>query len=550
MRRSLLLRLLAVSVVVAVCAIAATTWLVMSATTTAIRQQQGRSLADDARIYRELVRHAARHRDWDAVDPTVRALARRTGRAIVLTTPSRAPLAATGPIEPLPRRPLATVDALDVDPALEPDAGADRIAPAATGPFRRHAPGAVTAPVPAAAPVREVMPLDVRAAVGQRRALGRLDALTRRCLRDRRHDVDPGVSLDAVGLPHSAAAASDRTVASCYRRARRQQLRPHVAPAALLFVAGADGATATSLDLSGPHRRRVIVAALVILVLTVTVTGLAARRVVRPLSAITRAAERMTAGDLAARAEVRGDDEIGRLAGAFNAMAARRERLEDQRTAMVSDVAHELRTPVSNIRGWLEAAEDGLAEPDAAFVGSLLEEATVLSHLIGDLQDLSAAEAGELRLHPEPLDVEELLRQVAAAHRPAAEQAGVTLALETASALALHADPVRMRQSVGNLVGNAIRHSPPGATVTLRARGAPGAVEIAVADAGDGIAPEHLDHVFDRFWRAEKSRSRRAGGRGLGLAIVRRLVEAHGGTVTVQSRPGAGATFTIRLPSR
>ena len=141
---------------------------------------------------------------------------------------------------------------------------------------------------------------------------------------------------------------------------------------------------------------RIIGVALAILIVTLTVTGLAARRLVRPLRELTRAAERISGGELAARVTVTGDDEIGQLGAAFNTMAARREQLEQQRSAMVSDVAHELRTPVSNIRGWLEAAEDGLATPNGELVSSLIEEAMMLGHIIDDLQDLSAAEAGKL----------------------------------------------------------------------------------------------------------------------------------------------------------
>lgn len=208
---------------------------------------------------------------------------------------------------------------------------------------------------------------------------------------------------------------------------------------------------------------------------------------------------------------------------------------------MVSDVAHELRTPLSNIRGWLEAAQDGLAEPDPAFIASLHTEAVQLQHIIDDLQDLAAADAGALRLHPEQLHVEDVLAQVAAAHQAGAETSGVALsalpAADGTPSPVLWADPVRLRQAIGNLVSNAVRHTPPGGRVTVRAYDAGASADeaqagrevvIEVADTGSGISAEHLPHVFDRFWRAEKSRNRRTGGSGLGLAIVRKLVEAHG----------------------
>ncbi|PJN33444.1 two-component sensor histidine kinase [Streptomyces sp. CB02613] len=366
----------------------------------------------------------------------------------------------------------------------------------------------------------------------------------------------------------------DRAIASCVGTARSEQLSSYVASPALLFIGDEGGATLPGFDLSPTNTARIAGAAALVLALTVGASVFAGARLVRPLHALTGAAQRMRDGEQPASVPVSGDDEVGRLAAAFNDMSAHRARLEEQRKAMVSDVAHELRTPLSNIRGWLEAAQDGLADPDPAFVSSLLEEAVLLQHIIDDLQDLAAADAGALRLHPEPVEVRELLGQVAGAHQARAENAGVTLAVTApAPGPALSADPVRLRQAVGNLVSNAVRHTPEGGRVTLRAyvagrdasgpyapgpnaseegRGTAmaggGTVVIEVTDTGSGIPADDLPHVFDRFWRAEKSRSRRTGGSGLGLAIVRKLVEAHGGTVEATSTEGEGSTFALRLP--
>ncbi|KAA6202605.1 HAMP domain-containing histidine kinase [Streptomyces parvus] len=366
----------------------------------------------------------------------------------------------------------------------------------------------------------------------------------------------------------------DRAIASCVGTARSEQLSSYVASPALLFIGDEGGATLPGFDLSPANTARIAGAAALVLALTVGASVFAGARLVRPLHALTGAAQRMRDGEQPASVPVSGDDEVGRLAAAFNDMSAHRARLEEQRKAMVSDVAHELRTPLSNIRGWLEAAQDGLADPDPAFVSSLLEEAVLLQHIIDDLQDLAAADAGALRLHPEPVEVRELLGQVAAAHQARAENAGVTLTVTApAPGPALSADPVRLRQAVGNLVSNAVRHTPEGGRVTLRAyvagrdasgphapgpnaseegRGTAvaggGTVVIEVTDTGSGIPADDLPHVFDRFWRAEKSRSRRTGGSGLGLAIVRKLVEAHGGTVEATSTEGKGSTFALQLP--
>jgi len=543
--RSLVFRLLALAGVVAAVSISATAWLVMTSTTAAIRDQQGQTLTDDARIYRTLVRYGARHRSWDEVAATVRRLNADTGRTIVLTTPRRVPLARAGRRSPSPAQPTATIDALDVDDALLPDDG-DGIIDTVTGPFRRFKRDRRPV-VPAPAPEPATRPAERRVASSdQRRALVRLTQLTRRCLPSGSR-VRSGQLVDADGYPVVRIDSDDRAVERCYQQARREQLRPYVAPPALLFL-GAPGEAAANVDLTGGARRRILFVALLIVGLSVLITGLAAARLIRPLRSLTRAAERMTAGDLSTRVDVHGRDEVGRLGQAFNTMAGRREQLEHQRAAMVSDVAHELRTPVSNIRGWLEAAQDGVAQPDREFVNSLLEEATLLTRIIADLSDLSAAEAGELRLHPERIDLRELLEVVRGAHQPAADAAGVALRVDAQGTIT--ADPIRVRQAVGNLVSNAIRHSPRGGEVLISAAPREDGIAIVVSDAGDGIPPEHHEHVFDRFWRAEQSRARTSGGSGLGLAIVRRLAEAHGGAAIVESAVGAGARFTLWLPCR
>lgn len=376
---------------------------------------------------------------------------------------------------------------------------------------------------------------------------------------------EPGVREERTAPPSSApspgdqqaavTSEDDRAVASCVGTARREQLSSYVASPALLFIGDTGGATVPGFDLSPANTARIAGAAALVLALTVGASVLVGARLVRPLRALTGAAQRMRDGEDTAPVVVLADNEIGRLAAAFNDMSAHRARLEAQRKAMVSDVAHELRTPLSNIRGWLEAAQDGVAEPDPAFIAFLHDEAVQLQHIIDDLQDLAQADADALRLHPEPVRIEELLGQVAAAHQARADTAGVVLRVQAPPPgrppPALTADPVRLRQAVGNLVSNAVRHTPAGGEVTLRPYGSDegDAVLVDVADTGSGIPADDLAHVFDRFWRGEKSRNRRTGGSGLGLAIVRKLAEAHGGTATAASVPGQGSVFTLRLPA-
>jgi two-component system sensor histidine kinase BaeS len=335
----------------------------------------------------------------------------------------------------------------------------------------------------------------------------------------------------------------------CVDSARREQLASHVSAPAYLFI-GKPGGQADRFDLSTVGYSRIAWTALAVLVLTVGVTALAATRLTRPIHAITSAARRMGDGERSARVETTARGEIGELATAFNRMSEQIETAERQRRTMVSDVAHELRTPLVNIRGWLEAAQDGMANLEPALVASLVEETLLLQHIIDDLQDLALADAGKLRMHPEQVSVRSILTQVASAHQGPATAAGVTLRVTIDGDPDLSADPTRLRQALGNLVSNALRHTQAGGLVTLFARrGSGDEVLIDVADTGSGIDAESLPHIFDRFWRADRSRSRTSGGSGLGLAITHHLVAAHGGRIDVRSTPGTGTTFTIHLPA-
>jgi two-component system sensor histidine kinase BaeS len=215
---------------------------------------------------------------------------------------------------------------------------------------------------------------------------------------------------------------------------------------------------------------------------------------------------------------------------------------------MVSDIAHELRGPLTNIRGYLEAAEDGVVPLDRDLLDSLIHQSATLERLVDDLQDLALADAGRLRLHAEPIDAAEIVGVVGAAHHAAAEAAGISLEIEAEANVPVVADPHRLQQAVGNLTGNAIRYTRRGGRVTLSALVSGDAAVITVRDTGVGIADEHLPHIFERFYRADASRSRQTGGSGLGLAITKYLVEAHGGTIEVSSQLESGSTFVIRLP--
>jgi signal transduction histidine kinase len=282
--------------------------------------------------------------------------------------------------------------------------------------------------------------------------------------------------------------------------------------------------------------------------LAMIVTWLLSRRIVGPVEALTAAARRMERGDWGARVAVGSRDEIGDLSHAFNAMAESLSRNETLRRQLVSDVAHELRTPLTNLRAQLEAMEDGIVPADPPALRSLHDETLLLTRLVEDLQELSLAEAGRLRLDAKAVSPARALEAAVTAFRAQADVRRISLVALAEGAPEVDADPARLAQILRNLVANAVTHTPEGGSVTLSAREEAGAVRFEVADSGDGIAPEHLPHIFDRFYRGDPSRSRATGGAGLGLAIAKHLVEAHGGSIGAASEPGAGTVVSFTLP--
>ncbi len=275
----------------------------------------------------------------------------------------------------------------------------------------------------------------------------------------------------------------------------------------------------------------------------------ASQRILKPVTDLTGAARRLEAGDLAQRVEHEGPDEIGQLSHAFNSMAEGLERTESLRKTMTSDIAHELRTPLNNIAGFVDMLSDGLVEPDARVLATLQDETQLLVALVDDLEQLSLGDAGQLRLELSECDAVDAVQRGLNAMAPRAAERGVTLQLQAEPGIApLPLDPARFDQVIRNLLENAIRHTPEGGSVTASVTAAPGGVSITIEDTGEGIAADHLPNIFERFYRADSSRTRRTGGSGLGLAIVRQIVEAHGGSVTAENRPAGGASFAVILP--
>jgi two-component system sensor histidine kinase BaeS len=579
-RRSLLLRLLVLSLSVASLSVVATALLATYGTGSGMRAEASSRaglLEIDSGIRSALLAYADEHRSWDGVDALVRELAERTGRRIALTAADGTEIADSARVggftAHLPPAPAARIDAAAprpvsaaraVNPALTLHTTAARrvwqlseqerrerrgLADAAAAclrgagieaTFRIEAVQQVVTAAPGVSELRThpCVPEELFApSTAARELAARTAELAAACLD--RQGVSYAVASDA-GLP---IVVPGRAGTACLDAAAADAKRPDVAPPADLHLGTGDRFDPFAPD--GWWRTGTTAAGVVLVAVVVTV--LVGRRLLRPVRALTAAAVRMEAGDRTVRVPVEGDDEVTRLAGAFNAMAASIERGDRQREAMVGDVAHELRSPLANVRALLEAAEDGVLPLDVDLVRSLLEECGLLARLVADLQELAMAESGTLRVHPEERDAADLAAQAVAAHRARAEAAGVAIRLHAPEPVPVLADPARMRQAVGNLVGNAVTHA--GSVVEVSVRACGESALLTVGDDGPGIGPEHLPHVFDRFYRADPSRTRRTGGSGLGLAITRHLVEAHGGAVEVASTPGLGSVFTIRLPN-
>lgn len=276
----------------------------------------------------------------------------------------------------------------------------------------------------------------------------------------------------------------------------------------------------------------------------------------RPVGELTRAARQMARGDLRARVPARGPGELASLGAAFNQMAASLQRAEETRRAMTADIAHELRNPLAVQRASLEALQDGVYPLTADNLQPLLEQNQLLTHLVDDLRTLALADAGQLALERTPADFPALVQRILDRFAPQAAQQNITLSFSSppASFPAVSLDPIRIEQVLNNLLSNALRHTPRGGTIecgvsvgTPSPSTLPGLL-LTVHDSGPGISTDDLPLIFDRFYRADKSRSRAEGGTGLGLAIARQLAEAHGGTLTAANHPQGGAVFALTLP--
>ena len=311
---------------------------------------------------------------------------------------------------------------------------------------------------------------------------------------------------------------------------------------------------AMSEEISGSFREAVTTSLLVATgaaaLAAVVVSYFTSRQIVAPVWRLARASRRISDGHYAERVPAEGHDELARLGDAFNQMASSLEEAERRRLALIGDVAHELRTPLSTFEGYAEGLLDGVVEPSSETFALLHREARRLRRLVDDLQELSRVEARQISLNPRPLAPAHLVEAAVSRMASQFEEKGLSLTCDVSGKLpTVQADEDRSLQVITNLLGNALRYTPPGGQVTISVRPAGDRVEFAMSDTGIGIAAEHLPHLFERFYRVDRSRSRAAGGSGIGLTIARYLVEAQGGTIRAESPGlGHGSTFTFSLP--
>ncbi len=321
-------------------------------------------------------------------------------------------------------------------------------------------------------------------------------------------------------------------------------------------VEGAPGAAVeTGGDAIGDRAQAILEEALLVasfgaLAVAVAASLFVAHRIVAPLQALTEVSRRLALGYYRERTEIQSDDELAQLSRSINQLAETLDHTEQRRLALLADVAHELRTPLTTIEGYMEGLLDGVIAPDEQTFTLIRHEAARLQRLTEELGLLSRTEAGELDMVPRPINPGALLQGLVTRFQPQFSVCDIDLCLDLPPALPqVEADPDRLAQVFINLLANALRYTPAGGQVTVSAMERDDSVEIQVRDTGIGIATEHLPHIFERFYRVDKSRARSSGGTGIGLTIARYIVYAHGGDIWAESDgPGHGAVFHVSLP--
>jgi two-component system sensor histidine kinase BaeS len=572
------LRIFLLVMVVAVTAIGATAWLTRSLTSREIAESQAAADRHRYEIADEVARYGLLHGRWPGVDQLAADLSERTGLHIRLITLDQTVLVdtdnlrgrAAGQVRPGPML-------IDPRPVMGPwDHGR---AAAPDDPVPRGYPAAALLPVnlfqPALMNPRQV----TRAAqMLLRLAQYRAALVAVRCIADTVPGTPPRLLTDRAPYLTADQLAGHPI---CVRRATEVVLRntkrididlttyrqcsapplPELdracAETAFNDRAGVSAALPLQLYLGasaeadvGQLGRPALFGAAGLILVALIGTAWIARVVSKPVRRLTAASRELAGGRLDVRVPATGRGELARLSESFNTMAEAVQRSEERQRRLVADVAHEMRTPLSNLRGYLEGLSDGVVEPSRELFASLHEETLLQRRILDDLQVLALAEAGDLRYTRAPIDLADLVATGATVHRAVAAEAGVALTVDVPAPVWVEADPDRLRQVLGNLLTNAIRYTDAGGHVLVRVREPDAGAVLTVQDTGVGMTAAELIRVFDRFWRADPARQRATGGTGLGLTIAQRIVADHDGRIDVTSEPGAGTTFTVHLPLR
>jgi two-component system sensor histidine kinase BaeS len=512
---------LLVAVVVSLLAVGATAVIAQRVASDDLRRALDQELASTDEILGQIEEHVFVEGGWDDVDELVEELAGDTGTRIAIIDDFGRRVADSDPAEALPSQPTGHIDTLellagpdDVDLIDEIYSRCDAAAFAAAGlPADGQIDRSVT-PEPEDYYPEDYYPEDYYPEIFDTEVFDT-------------EDYDTEAYYDAFT-----------------RCAATTQVEIGVPPSALIYLGVGDATAASLLGSDGPDARLIVVA----LAVVVTATGIAAlgiRPVVAQVGALQRGAAHLGRGRLDTRVPESGTTELAELAATFNHMAGSLQAEDERRRRWTSDVAHELRSPLQNLRGHLESAQDGLMDTDGPWFDSVLEEIEQLSHLVEDLQILTLADGGRLDLDRRRLDLGELAADVVSSHQARASLARISL--EARGSADAEVDERRMRQVIGNLLDNALRHTPAGGQVEVSVTRAGSRARVVVSDSGEGIPADALPTLFDRFSRVDTDRSRARGGSGLGLAIVAGLVDAHDGTVRVESAPGSGTSFSIEI---
>ncbi|MEH0545713.1 ATP-binding protein [Streptomyces sp. B21-105] len=530
------LRVLGLLMLVALTATAATAWLTLRQANRQVQESVTAGRQEVSRITGELRAYGFAHGTWEGLSPTVDRLTEDTGQRIRVATENDVLLADSDALEGRTPRPVSNQPPVLVDPRPVLRIPAGQIPRAsmkrtATAIAQYRAEAAYAACLTRAGAEVTARPDDT--------GVPRISTERRpeQC-KEPKGDSDPQTPQD---LEVIRTCESGQQFVTCLQRVFNERVGSAAPPRLVIRLGVRDEspptvAAAPTVAVAGGVALAAVLGALLL-----------SRAVLRPVRAMTLAAGGLGEGDLGRRVPVSGRDEIAQLGRAFNRMAESIQAGEERQRRLTGDIAHELRTPLANLRGYLEALRDGVVEPTPELLDSLHEEALLQQRIVDDLQDLALAEAGALTYHRVRVDLRELLEAAGTAHRAQADAAGVALRLEAPRPVDVIADADRLRQVVGNLVGNALRATAAGGTVTLALAQHGDLAFIQVRDTGKGIPAEDLPHLFDRFWRADTARGRATGGSGLGLSIARQIVTDHQGTIAVASTVGVGTTFTVTL---